>query len=251
YLDPVANLNLLLLRQRDPSGDKLATDDLEVVARTTTRAIRIHKTPNAGVYEQTIDFTTAVAGRYALRVESFVPPTIQPRGEPTMANQEKEYVIRPRIFVDVLNEEGRSNGRPILLDYASETDPWPETKLPQYPASAPEYGGVGTPADARNVISMGSAGRDGKRRRYTAVGAGPNLDLVIKPELFVFGSLGLGADAKLGGSTPATGFAGGLAACMIQAGAPAVPRHFLEILHLTPGSVLRVPDQFLDGANKR
>jgi hypothetical protein len=251
YLDPVVNLNLLLLRQRDPSGEKLATDDLEVVARTTSRAIRIQNTPEGGVYEQSIDFTTALTGRYALRVEGFVPRTTRPVGEPTLANQEKDFAIRPRIFVDVVNDEGRSYGRPIFLDYASDTDTWPQGELPRYPQPVPEHGGVGTPADARTVISMGSAARDGKRQPFSAVGAGPDIDLLIKPELLMFDSLDLGADAKAGGSAPATGFSAGIAACMIQSGAPAIPRHFLQVLQLTPGSVLKVPEPFLQGLKPR
>jgi hypothetical protein len=245
YLEPVVNLNLLLLRQRDPSGDRLATDDLEVVARTTTRAIRIQKTPTAGVYEQTIDFTTSIAGRYALRVEGFVPRTTKPVGVATLVNQERDFAIRPRIFVDVLNEEARSYGRPVFLDYASDTDTWPQGELPRYPDLAPEYGGVGAPADARSVISMGSAGRDGKREPFSAVGAGPDISLLIKPEMLMFDSLDLGADAKVGGSSPATGFSAGMAACVIQAGAPAIPRHFLVVLKQKPGSVMKVPDAFL------
>src|SRR5579864_2263447 len=154
YLEPVVNLNLLLLRQRDPSGERLATDEMEVVARTTNRAIRIQKTPTGAVYEQTIDFTTIVAGRYALRVEGFVPRTIKPVGVATIPNQEKEFALRPRIFVDVMNDEARSYGRPLLLDYASQTDDWPQGELPRFPESTPEYGCVGTPADARTVISM-------------------------------------------------------------------------------------------------
>src|SRR5205807_9036983 len=69
YRVPLANVGLIVLRQRDPSGAKLPADDLEVVAYSTGLPQRLANRPDAAVYEQTVEFTADAAGRYALRVE--------------------------------------------------------------------------------------------------------------------------------------------------------------------------------------
>src|SRR5262249_19441504 len=56
YRQPVVNLGLVVLKQRDPTGTKLATDDLDVVARSNAAAVRLRKEMSSGTYEQSVEF---------------------------------------------------------------------------------------------------------------------------------------------------------------------------------------------------
>ena len=73
YLQPLADLSFVVLRQRDPSGKLLPLDDFEVVARSPVKAFRIDNRPGGSTYEQIVEFTTPKAGRYALRVQRQLP----------------------------------------------------------------------------------------------------------------------------------------------------------------------------------
>src|SRR5262249_13225345 len=81
YRQPLADVRLLILRQRDPTGTKLPADEMEVVARSEGVPLRLDNQPSSGAYEQTVEFTVDNPGRYALRVEGRVPATIRPPGE--------------------------------------------------------------------------------------------------------------------------------------------------------------------------
>src|SRR5262249_25453863 len=69
YRAPVADLRLVVLRQRDTTGKRVATDDLNVVARSVRLPQMLSRSTTAATYEHVVDFTAEAAGGYALRVE--------------------------------------------------------------------------------------------------------------------------------------------------------------------------------------
>src|SRR5262249_49204806 len=155
-------LRLVVLRQRDPKGEQLPADEMEVVARSDGLAQRLDNQPGFAVYEQTLEFAVDPAGRYALRVEGRIPTTTRPASAPLPTSQHRSWELKPRIFLDGADEESRKQGRPIFLDYA------------------PELGALGVPADARALIAVGSAAPNGQPRPYATEGSPLGVELVQK-----------------------------------------------------------------------
>src|SRR5262249_11976376 len=62
YREPLAKVRLVVLRQRDPKGEKLAADDLEVIARSEGLPQRLENQPTFAVYEQAVEFVADPAG---------------------------------------------------------------------------------------------------------------------------------------------------------------------------------------------
>src|SRR5205823_1438207 len=56
YRSPLASLLLVVLRQRDPSGKVLPTDDFEPVAVSFSKAQRLDNRPSFSTYEQAVEF---------------------------------------------------------------------------------------------------------------------------------------------------------------------------------------------------
>src|SRR5262249_35582443 len=119
YREPLASPQLLVLRQLDPTGTKQTADELDLVARSTGLPERLDNRPSSAVYEQAVEFQVEPAGRYALRVEGRLPEGFRPIFAPTLPIQEKTWELRPRIFVEVLDEPSGKVGRPIFLDFPS------------------------------------------------------------------------------------------------------------------------------------
>ena len=88
YRNPVAQLKLQLVKQRDPSGAKFATDEIDLIAESEGLPTRLHLEPNFGVYEHSLELTIPADGRYALRIEGSVPNRTRPPGVPTLVSQE-------------------------------------------------------------------------------------------------------------------------------------------------------------------
>jgi hypothetical protein len=223
YRVPIANLILLVLRQRDPTGTKLAADDLEVVARSTGLPLRIDNAPTFAIYEQTVEFTIAAPGRYAVRVEGKVGPTIRPVNEPTLPGMQVRWELRPRLFVNALDEASRAAGRPVFWDYPSE------------------QGDLGMAADAHDVVSLGAADLSGKPARYSSTGPAFGQQLHGKPDILTFAVSppGIPGDKVAPGVSLATGFAAGVAASALS-GEPSGQR-FLSQLRRQRGQILRLP----------
>jgi hypothetical protein len=135
YRRPLAQFRLVVLRQRDPSGQKMAADEFDVIARSSGVPERLENQVSSGVYEQTVEFTADEAGRYAVRVEAIAPAGIRPPGVPALPFMQATGEVRPRVFVQTL----AGNGRALFLDYATE-----ESQL-------------GVPADARRVVPIPAA----------------------------------------------------------------------------------------------
>ncbi len=239
YEEPLANLNIVVAQQRDPSGKLVASDDMTVVARSTGLPQRLANRPNSAVYEQMVEFSTQAAGRFAVRIEGRLPDGIRPRGISNLPTQRVQSEIRPRLFIQRVDAAGRGKGRPVFLDFAGD-DRWPCQER-----EWPEYGGVGAPADARGALTIGVADAGGKPAKSSSVGAGPGLDLMAKPDLISFADIGLPAHTA-NGSAIAASFSAGIAACMIGADAPAQTRHLLQLLEIPPGGLFRVPENWLN-----
>jgi hypothetical protein len=202
YRRPLADLRLMVLRQRDPSGTKLPADDLEVTARTLGVPQRIDSRPEGATYEQWVEFTVDPAGRYAVRVEGTVPAGIRPAGTATLPALQRDWELWPRLFVEVVDGPSRLQGRPLFLDYATDA------------------GSLGTPADARTVITVGAADLSGRPEPYSTEGPPLNRGLLVKPTVLAYDVIGLGVGGKAAayGTALATPFAAGLTACRLSAG---------------------------------
>src|SRR5262249_22157646 len=73
YRRPLAEMRLVLLRQRDPEGKEIPADVMDVVARSPVLPQRIDNQPSFSIYEAALEFTVEKAGRYAVRIEKATP----------------------------------------------------------------------------------------------------------------------------------------------------------------------------------
>lgn len=221
YRNPVAPLRLQLVKQRDPSGEKYATDEIDPIAVSEGLPARLHIEPNFGVYEHSLEVTLPADGRYAVRIEGRIPPTVRPADAPTLPGHEVVWELRPRVFVE--SADGQAAFR--LADYASAE------------------GGVAVPADARAVFAVGAAGPDGKPRPDSSAGAGPGTALAEKPDLLAPDTYPTLPEGPARGSDLAASFAAGVAAALQSAGLPRTS--FPQRLDIPAGGLLVVPEAWL------
>jgi hypothetical protein len=113
YRTPLAPLRVLVLRQRDPQGKKLDGDDMEVIAQSDRLPERIDNQPNSSIYEQTVEFTTPAAGRYAVMVLGRAPAGIRPADRAVVPSATRTGELHPRLFVNGT----AGDGKPVFLDY--------------------------------------------------------------------------------------------------------------------------------------
>jgi hypothetical protein len=224
YRQPIAPLDLMLLRQRDPTAEKLASDDLEIMARSEGNAERLLAEPDFGIYEQSIELTLPAGGHYALRLDGKQPVGIRPGGALGIKEQEIHWELRPRVFVEVLDGATRAKGRIVFGDYSSEA------------------GGVAVPADARTVVAVGALDASKRPEPFSAIGAGPSTELGVKPDVLTFDRIpSISGPAK--GSPLAAAFATGIGASLISAGAER--GNFLHWLRIPPGGPFEVPEGWI------
>ena len=171
YLQPLARLRLVVLRQRDPSGQKLPLDDFEVVARSEGLPQRLDNQPNTATYEQTVEFTADPVGRYAVRVEGNVLPGTRPASTPTVPAVQTSWELHTRLFVEAIDAASRLAGRPVFGDYATD------------------LGNLGMLGGAHGVITVGAADLTGQRRPYSAGGPPLQMELLAKPDTLAFDGL--------------------------------------------------------------
>jgi hypothetical protein len=218
YRESLANLQLVVLRQLDPAGQKQPADDMEVVAQSAGLPQRIDNHPSWGTYEQTVDFTVKDAGRYAVRVEGRLPKGIRPANFPSLSPGQKAGELKPRVFVETVTGPGRA----VFVDFA------------------PAMGSLGMPGDAHRVITVGAVNLADQRQSYSGGGPPLNLELLPKPDVLVYDELGLEGEAQ--GTSLATGFAAGLGAIALSSGAPM--GKFLQAVQPQPAAVLRIPKKW-------
>lgn len=248
YRDPIVNLGLVVLRQRDPTGTKLASDDLDLLARSSSRAVRLYQSATSGVYEQSLELEATAGGRLALRVEGRVPGSLRPASIQGLGTLRHQLEIRPRVFVEVIDPTARAKGRAVFVDYDGDAN-WPAETATA--AGWPQFGGVGMPADARNVLTVGAAGKNGNVAPFSAVGAGPGRELLVKPDVLAFGSLELANGVRANSTAVAASYNAGAAACLIGSKAPAQSRLLLQLLQIPPGALVRIPETWLEAGKAR
>ncbi len=244
YRTPLAQMRLQLLRQRDPFTKELAADLFEQVARTYGWAERIEHQPSGSVYEHVLEVLVEKAGRYALRIEKKVntqwllgkhpvrktpifqlldgltPTGIRPLGVPNLPAFEKDWDLRPRVFVEIIDDANRLLGRAVFTDFATEA------------------GSIGLPADARNVISVGSANFKNQPQSYSAFGSPAGMEIARRPWLYAYDELELAGGGAFGTSV-ANAFAAGTVAAMLSG--TLTRDELVQMLRQQEGQVLRVP----------
>jgi hypothetical protein len=222
YREPLAKLNLVVLRQRDPSGDKLPADDMELIARSQGLPLRIENLPDSAIYEQVVEFAAPSAGRFALRVEGQVHPGSRPPTAGTLPGIEKNWELRPRVFAEVIDEPSRLTGRPVWLDYVTDS------------------GTIGVPSDARGLITVGAADNLGHLESFSSPGPPPYLQLLIKPDLVTADRIGVKTSGPVAyGSGLAMAYAAGQAAALLNTHVP-IDRAD-AFFHFQAGRFLRLP----------
>lgn len=244
YRKPLAQLRLQLLRQRDPDTKALAADLFELVAHTSALAERIEHLPAGSVYEHVLEVPLEKAGRYAIRLEKQVstqwllgrhagrktpvfqllegltPTGIRPLGVPNLPAFERDWELRPRIFVEVIDDAHRVQGRAVFSDFATDA------------------GSIGLPADARNVISVGAANFKNRPQLYSAFGSPAGMEIARRPWLYAYDELDLAGGGAFGTSV-ANAFAAGTVAAMLSG--KQTREDVLQMLREQDGQVLRVP----------
>ena len=101
-----------------------------------------------------------------------------------------------------------------------------------------DAGSIGTPADARNVISVGAVDFKNKPQPYSAFGTAAGTELARRPWLYAYDELELAGGGAFGASL-ANAFAAGTTAAMLTGKMPR--EQLVELLRAQEGQVLRVP----------
>jgi hypothetical protein len=201
---------LRLFRQLDPGGVQRPSDEMAEAARSVGEPLPILLTETAVVYEQVMEFTVPAAGRYAAVVATGYRP------KPILPALQRTAEINPRMIVETLSGKP-SDGRAVFRSFFNP------------------MAGVGIPGDSAGVVTVGSGSPD------ELIGGGTGLTLRAKPDLF--GPAALDVVGEPRGTGIATGFVGGIAVALVQAGA-AGPNPFLSS-GFTPGKPAVVPEMWL------
>lgn len=208
-IEPLVDFEVQLLRQYDPLGRTFASDEFALAAVTEGPAVRLMKTPAAGVYERTMEVAIPADGRYALRV------LIRPAAASRFGAELQVAEVSPKITLRNMDERG---DRFIFGSFI---------------AARP---GVGLPADSAASFTVGRCDREG--RSLSLLGAGPGLQLRAKPDVLIFGD---GPTAS--GSGVAAGTIAGMAACL--ADLHVRPAHLVGTTAIQPNGMLALPADWI------
>jgi hypothetical protein len=228
YRAPLADLHLLVLRQRDPSGTKVASDDFNVVARTEPLPQLIERHGSWATYEHVLEFAVDAPGRFAVRLAGYVPPTTRPATVPTIPALERAWEARGRLFVTAA---GLNTGHVVIADYQ------------------PGLGELGAPGNAKLPRTVGAANAEGRRQPYSSGGPPAGQLLLTKPTFLVFDELPLPGVPAGAGTEQSAAFAAGMMASMLSAGT--IESQQLKWLDIPPGGMLRVPPVWMDQLERR
>lgn len=118
YRQPLADLTVDVLRQREPKGEKLPADVFEVLARTPFLPDRVENAPRYSVYQNTVRFVVPPGGgRIALQVTGHAPQSTLPAGiEPTVPERQE---LRLKLVLEVVDPQKRSQGRVVFAKFAT------------------------------------------------------------------------------------------------------------------------------------
>ena len=118
YRQPLAPLQIVILRQRDPSGQTLPADLFDVVARTTGWPERLENSPKSANYYTSVRFQVDEPGRYAVRIEGRQPDSIVPAQAAKLPHAPK-MELHPKLDVDVLDPASRQQGRVVFGSFST------------------------------------------------------------------------------------------------------------------------------------
>jgi hypothetical protein len=151
--------------------------------------------------------------------EGLAPSGIRPLGAPTLPALERNWDLRPRIFIEVIDDAHRMQGRAVFADFATDA------------------GSIGLPADARNVISVGAAHFKNRPQPYSAFGSPAGMELARRPWLYAYDEFELAGGGAFG-TTIANAFAAGTAASLLSTGMSR--EEIVRAWRAQEGQVLRV-----------
>jgi hypothetical protein len=208
---PAYPVVLRLFRQLDPKGEKVPSDEMAEEARSAGGPYPLLFTRTYVVFEQIMEFTVKEPGRYALVVAKGYEP------EALLPGLKRSVEVHPRIVVETLSAKP-GEGRAVFRSYVS-----PEA-------------GVGIPGDSLGAMTIGVPV---KGELY---GGGPGLALRGKPDLFGPDSVAVAGPAVHGPGL-ATGYVGGVAVGLVQAGAAGA--NPFKSAGFEPGKMAVVPENFL------
>jgi hypothetical protein len=213
---PLFPLVIRVYRQEDPTGTTRYSDDVTEVARSAAEPAVVLVAETFAVYEQLVEFAVPTAGRYAVAVEGGRPDL------PQLPALQRQVEIHPRLSVEFLGGSP-AQGRVVFRSYVT-----PDA-------------GVGIPGDAARAVTVAAA-RDG------LAGGGTGIALRQKPDFFAPDEL-LPGGPDLRGPGIAAGFAGGLAALLVEAGA--MTPDVFAAAGFERGQPLRVPDAWFEAIRPR
>jgi len=219
-----ANLRLLALRQRDPSGQRVGTDDLNVVARSQGPALFIGSSPRTATFEQAVEIVVDSPGRFALRIEGQGNSTMRVPQPVSIPASERYWELRTRLFVQGV---GREDGRVVLGEFATTE------------------GGPGMPADAFGVETVGLATASAGKTNRTLYGSYPGQGLRVRPTFLSFGDgIRSGGASYYADTGIAAAFAAGTWASVLRVLPDNSPERLLQTI--PGGAVFQVPPQWID-----
>ncbi len=117
YRQPLTTLRILLLRQRDPSGQKLPDDVFDVIAMSSGWPDRVEHLPRSSVYQAQIRVQIPQEGRYALQILGEAPTGIAPAGSAEIIPQRTE--LHPKLIIDTIDPAHRARGSIQLQSHSS------------------------------------------------------------------------------------------------------------------------------------
>ncbi len=114
YRRPIVPLQVVVLRQRDPSGKTAPADLFEVAARSTDLPDRVENTPRYAIYQSTLRFQVPDRpGRYAIRLEGRKPLSTLPPDFARLPGGEK-WELHPTLRLEIVDPATRARGRAIF-----------------------------------------------------------------------------------------------------------------------------------------
>ena len=209
---PTYPLVLRVFRQIDPNGEKRPSDEMVEDARSAGGPYPLVRTPTYVVYEQILEFTVPVNGRYAFLAATAYQP------EPPLPALRRDVNIAPRVSIETLSAKP---GEPRAV-FRSYTNP----KV-----------GVGVPGDSPGVVTVGTA------EAGSLLDGGTGVLLLAKPDVLGPGAIELEGESPVRGTGIATGFVAGIAADLVQvevAGA-----NVFRSIGLAPGKAIILPDSWM------
>lgn len=121
YRRPLAPMQLVVLKQRDPKGATSLPDDaFDVAAQSPAWVDRIENDRRTAIYEIVTRFQVPEGGgRYAVRVEGRAPDSTQPPGGSRLPDAQKAE-LRPQLKIDVVDPAHRAQGRVVLQNQVAD-----------------------------------------------------------------------------------------------------------------------------------